>query len=105
MAGSTSRCATSRERSGNAAPQRSASRPGTDDPDLWTGRPRARRGARKRDSCIATSSRRTCLLDGAEHVYLADFGLTRRLVDEENPLLDGSSLGTPAYVAPEQLRG
>src|SRR5215208_191614 len=45
------------------------------------------------------------LLDAGEHVYLADFGLTRRLVDEGSPPLDGRSLGTPAYVAPEQLEG
>ena len=29
-------------------------------------------------SSIETSSPRTCLLDQSEHVYLADFGLTRR---------------------------
>ncbi len=45
------------------------------------------------------------LLDAGEHVYVADFGLTRRLVDEGGPLLDGRSLGTPAYLAPEQLEG
>jgi Protein kinase domain len=43
------------------------------------------------------------LLDASEHVYLADFGLTRRLDDEWiDPGLD-RSIGTPAYLAPEQL--
>ena len=56
------------------------------------------------------------LLDRREHAYLADFGLTRRLVDHARladvtrvePLASseaGSSLGTPAYVAPEQIEG
>jgi hypothetical protein len=44
------------------------------------------------------------LLDGSEHVYLADFGLTRRLDDESRSRLD-RSIGTPAYLAPEQLDG
>jgi Protein kinase domain len=43
------------------------------------------------------------LLDGSEHVYLADFGLTRRLDDDEGPVGEGSSIGTPDYLAPEQL--
>jgi YVTN family beta-propeller protein len=44
------------------------------------------------------------LLDEREHVYLADFGLTRRL--SGRPAGDlGLSLGTPDYAAPEQIRG
>ena len=45
------------------------------------------------------------LLDENEHVYLADFGLSRRLAAEGIPGAHGQSLGTPAYVAPEQIRG
>ena len=45
------------------------------------------------------------LLDRREHVYLADFGLTRELGDVPPPAGDGHSVGTPAYVAPEQIRG
>ena len=44
------------------------------------------------------------LLDEREHPYLADFGLTRRLDDPASPGA-GLSAGTPAYVAPEQIRG
>jgi streptogramin lyase len=40
------------------------------------------------------------LLDEAEHVYLADFGLTRRIAEGGGL---GPSLGTPAYAAPEQI--
>jgi sugar lactone lactonase YvrE len=45
------------------------------------------------------------LLDSDEHVYLADFGLSRRLADQGVPLPLGRSLGTAAYVAPEQIEG
>ncbi len=39
------------------------------------------------------------------HAYLADFGLTRRLSDQAASFDAGLSLGTPAYVAPEQIEG
>jgi serine/threonine-protein kinase len=45
------------------------------------------------------------LLDASEHVYLADFGLTRRLDEQGGPAGDGRSVGTPAYLAPEQIDG
>ncbi len=43
--------------------------------------------------------------DGSDHVYLADFGLTRRLADEAGLGEDGHLLGTIDYVAPEQIVG
>ena len=45
------------------------------------------------------------LLDETEHVYLADFGLSRRLADPGQPGERGLSVGTPAYAAPEQIEG
>jgi serine/threonine protein kinase len=45
------------------------------------------------------------LLDGSEHVYLADFGLSRQLEEPGVPGERGLSLGTPAYAAPEQIEG
>jgi WD40 repeat protein/tRNA A-37 threonylcarbamoyl transferase component Bud32 len=42
--------------------------------------------------------------DGSDHVYLADFGLTRR-VEEPGTGDLGKSLGTIDYVAPEQIAG
>src|SRR5579884_1620025 len=45
------------------------------------------------------------LLDQTEHVYLADFGLTRRLEDRSGEIGDDRTVGTPAYLAPEQLEG
>jgi Protein kinase domain/Repeat of unknown function (DUF6923) len=43
------------------------------------------------------------LLDASEHVYLADFGLTRRLEEQGLRGGEGRSLGTPTYLAPEQI--
>jgi YVTN family beta-propeller protein len=45
------------------------------------------------------------LLDEHEHVYLADFGLTKRLTDREGSMPQAGSMGTLDYVAPEQIRG
>ena len=45
------------------------------------------------------------LLDGRGHVYLADFGLSRRLGEPGATVGAAQSLGTIDYVAPEQMRG
>ena len=42
--------------------------------------------------------------DGSDHVYLADFGLTRS-ISEAGVGDDGNLLGTIDYVAPEQIAG
>jgi hypothetical protein len=44
----------------------------------------------------------------ADHVYLTDFGITNRLPrtrDQGSPAAAGDFLGTPRYVAPEQIEG
>jgi YVTN family beta-propeller protein len=43
--------------------------------------------------------------EGADHVYLADFGLTRRLAERAVPDGRGQLLGTVDYVAPELIEG
>jgi WD40 repeat protein/tRNA A-37 threonylcarbamoyl transferase component Bud32 len=43
--------------------------------------------------------------DGSDHVYLADFGITKRASEETAIGADGHLLGTIDYVAPEQIAG
>jgi WD40 repeat protein len=43
--------------------------------------------------------------DGSDHVYLADFGITKRVSEERGAGDDGRLLGTIEYVAPEQIAG
>ncbi|MGZ5413338.1 MAG: nSTAND1 domain-containing NTPase, partial [Solirubrobacterales bacterium] len=43
--------------------------------------------------------------DGSDHVYLADFGLTKRVSEETGIGADGQLMGTIGYVAPEQIAG
>src|SRR4029077_15936251 len=43
--------------------------------------------------------------DGSDHVYLADFGLTKRISDDPGTGDDGRLMGTIDYVAPEQIAG
>jgi serine/threonine protein kinase/DNA-binding beta-propeller fold protein YncE len=45
------------------------------------------------------------LLDENDHVYLSDFGLSKRLADPGIAAGPGLSVGTPAYAAPEQIQG
>jgi serine/threonine protein kinase len=45
------------------------------------------------------------LIDRDGRAHLADFGLARDPSAEANLIVDGSMLGTPAYMAPEQARG
>ena len=43
--------------------------------------------------------------EGAEHVYLCDFGLTKRITSQSGSTKAGHFLGTLEYVAPEQIEG
>ena len=43
--------------------------------------------------------------DGSDHVYLADFGLTKRVSEKTGIGDEGNVLGTIEYVAPEQIAG
>jgi WD40 repeat protein/tRNA A-37 threonylcarbamoyl transferase component Bud32 len=43
--------------------------------------------------------------DGSDHVYLADFGLTKRVSEETGIGGDDHLMGTIDYVAPEQIAG
>ncbi|MBI3464739.1 MAG: protein kinase [Planctomycetes bacterium] len=42
-------------------------------------------------------------IEGRPHVM--DFGLAKRLTDEARTTADGQTIGTPAYMSPEQARG
>src|SRR2546423_10973062 len=43
--------------------------------------------------------------EGEDHVYLADFGLTKRVSEGEGVSQQDQLMGTLDYVAPEQIRG
>jgi streptogramin lyase len=43
--------------------------------------------------------------EGSEHIYLSDFGLTKRASSDSGMTGTGQFLGTIDYVAPEQIRG
>jgi serine/threonine-protein kinase len=45
------------------------------------------------------------LLDSAEHLYLADFGLTKSASDRSALTITGRIIGTVDYAAPEQIEG
>jgi serine/threonine protein kinase len=45
------------------------------------------------------------LLAAGDHVYLTDFGLAKQVLTHSGATRSGHWVGTPDYVAPEQIRG
>ena len=45
------------------------------------------------------------LLAANDHVYLTDFGLTKRVLTDPDQTKTGELVGTLNYLAPEQVRG
>ena len=45
------------------------------------------------------------LVAAGDHVYLTDFGLTKRMTDTRGPTATGMFVGTVDYIAPEQIEG
>ena len=48
---------------------------------------------------------RSQALDGSDHVYLTDFGLTKQRGSQSDLTQVGGFLGTLDYIAPEQIEG